>query len=161
MKAAGLPQVSGLPGDWLSRLVGLMHGVTAASLVFTLLLALLVALWLRPPSPTQSARTAVLGLRLGRVLVLLGGLSLFLLVAGANSLGAGSLLVLATGFVAQACAVLHWLAERRGWAAVWPLALYGPLILGPSVAGVWLLALATIGLLDNFVALRRPPADVV
>ena len=46
IQAAGLPQVSGLAGGLAGDGGGPMHGVIGASLLFTLVMALMLALWL-------------------------------------------------------------------------------------------------------------------
>ena len=42
VKAAGLPQASGLPPGWLATMATLMHGVIGASLLSSLLMALVL-----------------------------------------------------------------------------------------------------------------------
>jgi hypothetical protein len=69
--------------------------------------------------------------------------------------------VLGTGFAAQGLAVVHWTADPRQWPRVWPLVLYGPLLLGAPLAGLLLAALAVAGLVDNGFRLRRHRSDVV
>ena len=73
----------------------------------------------------------------------------------------GVLLVLATGFVAQGLAVIHWTADHRGWPRFWSVVLYGPLMLSPSLAGLLLVGLMTAGILDNLISLRRSRTNVV
>jgi hypothetical protein len=161
IRAAGLPQVSGLPADWLGTVAALMHGVIGASLLSTLILALMLGLWLDRDAAGGEWRRRFLELRLGRVLSLTAGVAAILLLTGFVSLGGGALLVVCTGFVAQGLAIVHWTADHRGWPRIWSLALYGPLLLGPQPAGLLLLALAIAGLVDNGFGLRRRRSNVV
>ena len=162
IKAAGLPQLDGLPPNWLATLAALMHGVIGSSLLSTLMLALMLGLWLdRDGEEEGEWRGKFLELRLGRVLSVVTVVAGGLLAAGQVSLGGGLLLVLGTGFAAQGLAIVHWTAEERSWPKVWPLVLYAPLLLGAPPAGLMLLGLALAGLVDNVVALRRPRSNVV
>lgn len=161
IRAAGLPQLSGLPAGWLGTVAALMHGVIGASLLSTLILALMLGLWLDRDAESEEWHRQFLELRLGRVLSLTTGVAAVLLLTGFVSLGGSALLVLCTGFVAQGLAIVHWTANRRGWPRIWPLALYGPLLLGAPPAGLLLLALAIAGLVDNGFGLRRPRPNVV
>ena len=95
------------------------------------------------------------------MLSLAAGVAAVLLLSGFVSLGGGALLVLCTGFMAQGLAIVHWTADHRGWPRIWPLALYGPLLLGAPPAGLLLLALAFAGLVDNGFGLRWPRPNVV
>jgi hypothetical protein len=161
IEAAGLPRVEGLPPGWLATVAALMHGVIAASLLSTLILALMLGLWLDRGSEPGVWRRKFLELRLGRVLSLAVPAALALLAAGLLSLGGGLLLVLGTAFAAQGLAIVHWTANERGWPRIWPLVLYAPLLLGAPPAGLVLLGLALAGLLDNAFGLRRRRPDVV
>jgi hypothetical protein len=106
-----LPQVDGLPPGWLATVAALMHGVIGASLLSTLILALMLGLWLDRETEAGDWRRKFLELRLGRVLSLVTALAVLLLAAGFVSLGGGLLLVLGTGFAAQGLAVVHWTAD--------------------------------------------------
>lgn len=162
VKAAGLPQVDGLPPGWLDRVAGLMHGIIAASLLSTLVLALMLGLWLdRADGESQAWRRKFLELRLGRVLSLAAAGSVALLAAGSTTVGGGLLLVLGTAFATQGLAVVHWTGNERAWPRIWPLALYAPMLFGAPPAGIALLGLALAGLLDNWWSLRRRRANVV
>lgn len=161
IQAAGLPQASGLPAGWLGTVAALMHGVVGASLLSTLVLALMLGLWLDRDSASTEWRQRFLELRLGRVLSLAAGAAAVLLLSGFVSFGGGALLVLGTGFTAQGLAVVHWTADQRRWPRIWPLVLYGPLLLGAPPAGLLLVALAIAGLVDNGFSLRRRRPDVV
>jgi hypothetical protein len=161
IRAAGLPQVEGLPAGWLGTVAALMHGVIAASLLSTLLLALILGLWLDRAAADGDWRRQFLELRLGRVLSLAAGVAAGLVLAGFMNVGGGTLLVLGTGFAAQGLAVVHWTADQRAWPRIWPVALYGPLLLGAPPAGLLLLGLAIAGLVDNGLPLRRARANVV
>lgn len=159
--AAGLPQAEGLPAGWLATVASLMHGVIGASLLSTLILALMLGLWLDRDAEGGEWRRKFLEVRLGRVLSLVAMLAAGLLAAGFTTLGGGLLLVLGTAFAAQGLAIVHWTAADRHWPRIWPLLLYAPLLLGAPPAGLVLLGLALAGLLDNGVALRRRRANVV
>lgn len=161
IQAAGLPQVSGLPPGWLATVAALMHGVIGASLLFTLVLALMLGLWLDRDAGSSDWRQRFLGLRLGLVLSLAAGVAAVLLLSGFVSLGGGALLVLGTGFAVQGLAIVHWTADQRQWPRIWPLVLYGPLLLGAPPAGLLLAALAIAGLVDNGFGLRRRRSNVV
>ena len=155
--------MDGLPPGWLATVAGLMHGVIGASLLSTLMLALMLGLWLDRESDGDADhwRRKFLAFRLGRVLSLAAVIAVVLLAAGLVSLGGGLLLVLGTGFVAQGLAVIHWTADHRGWPRIWPLALYVPLLLGAPPAGLVVLGLALAGLVDNGFELRRRRSNVV
>ncbi len=161
IQAAGLPQKSGLPAGWLGTVATLMHGVIGASLLSTLVLAVMLGLWLDRGSTGAEWRRRFLELRLGRVLSLAAGVATLLTFAGFVSVGGAALLVLGTGFATQGLAIIHWTADQRRWPRIWPLALYGPLLLGAPPAGLVLVALAVAGVVDNAFALRRQPANVV
>ncbi len=161
IQAAGLPQVSGLPAGWLGTVATLMHGIIGASLLSTLVLAVMLGLWLDRDTTSSEWRQQFLELRLGLVLSLAAGVATLLTFAGFVSVGGGALLVLGTGFATQGLAIVHWTADQRRWPRIWPLVLYGPLLLGAPPAGLVLLALAVAGLVDNAFALRRRPANVV
>lgn len=160
IQAAGLPQES-VPAGWLGAVAALMHGVIGASLLSTLMLALMLGLWLDRDAESDEWRRRFLEFRLGRVLSLTAGVATVLLLTGFVSLGGGALLVVCTGFIAQGLSVVHWTADYRGWPRIWPLALYGPLLLGAPPAGLLLLALAIAGLVDNGFGLRRRRSNVV
>ncbi len=161
IQAAGLPQVSGLPTGWLGTVAALMHGVIGASLLSTLVLAVMLGLWLGRDATSAEWRRRFLELRLGRVLSLAAGVAALLAFLGFVSFGGGALLVLGTGFAAQGLAILHWTADERRWPRIWPLVLYGPLLLGAPPAGLLLAALAIAGLVDNGFGLRRQRSNVV
>ena len=161
VKQAGLPQQSGLPPDWFATLAALMPGVIAASVLSTLLLALILGVWLDRDKDGSEWRARFLSLRLGLVLSLALLVAVGLILLGFVVVGGALAMVLGTAFAAQGLSVIHWQAERRNWPGIWPLALYGPLLLGPPVAGLILLGVAGIGLADNGYQLRRPGSDVV
>ncbi len=160
-KAAGLPQAGELPDGWLAMVASLMHGVIGASLLSTLILAVMLGLWLDREAADDDWRRQFLELRLGRVLSAGALVAAVLALAGFVSLGGGALLVLGTGFMAQGLAIVHWTADYRAWPKIWPLALYAPLLLGAPLAGLLLLALAIAGVVDNGFSLRRRRTNVV
>ncbi|TFG84422.1 MAG: hypothetical protein E4H19_10235 [Chromatiales bacterium] len=161
IKTAGLPQVGGLPDGWLATVAGLMHGVIGASLLSTVILAVMLGLWLDREVADGDWRRQFLELRLGRVLSAGVVVATVVVFAGFPSLGGGALLVLGTGFMAQGLAIVHWTADHRAWPGIWPLALYAPVLLGAPPAGLLLLALAIAGLVDNGFSLRRRRTNVV
>lgn len=178
VKAAGLPEAGNLPTDWLGTLATLMHGVIASGLLSTLVLALMLALWMAQKAAPMSTpatseakdvladepggwRRQFLELRLGLVLVAATGIAALMLAAGSLAVGGGVLLVLVTGFVIQGLSIVHWTADQRQWPRVWPLVLYGLMLLGAPVGGLMLLVLALAGLVDNTFPLRRPRSNVV
>jgi len=159
--SAGVPEAGELPADWLGTLASLMHGIIAASVLSSVLLGLVLATWLGGGPEATAGRRAFLALRLGRVLTAVAMVAALGLLAGAGTVAGGVALVLGTGFAAQGLAVVHWTADRRHWPRIWPLALYGPLLFSAPLAGVLLLVLATAGVVDNLVSLRRAGSDVV
>ena len=64
--------------------------------------------------------------------------------------------MLATAFVAQGLAVVHWTADHLVLATSLAVALYGPLLLGAPLAGLLLVGLMTVGIVDK--ADRPAPA---
>jgi hypothetical protein len=162
IRSAGLPQSEGLPEDWLGRLAAMMYGVIGASVLMSVLIALLLGGSLTAGGDRTAWRRQVLQLRLGRALTWLALLGLTAVGLGLKDAGSGGvLLVLATGFVAQGLAVIHWTADHRAWPRFWSVVLYGPLMLSPSLAGLLLVGLMTAGILDNLISLRRSRANVV
>jgi hypothetical protein len=161
IRSAGLPQSEGLPEDWLGRLAALMYGVIGASVLMSVLIALLLGGSLAASGDRVAWRRQVLQLRLGRALTGLALLGLAAVGMGFKDAGTGVLLVLATGFVAQGLAVIHWTADHWVWPRFWSVVLYGPLLLSPSLAGLLLVGLMTVGILDNLTSLRRSRTNVV
>ena len=161
IRSAGLPQNEGLPADWLGRLAALMYGVIGASILMSVLIALLLGGSLAASEDRAGWRRQVLQLRLGRVLTAAVLAGLAAVGAGLRDAGTGVLLVLATGFVAQGLAVLHWIADHYRWPRFWSVVIYGPLMLIPSLAGLLLVGLMTVGIVDNLISLRRSRTNVV
>lgn len=157
-RPSGTPAVT---AEWLPGLARLMNGVIAGSLVASIVLAWLVGAWLGGRALGTSYREAFLALRLGRVLAIaavliaVAGLALFPAPA------ANLLLVAGVAFVIQGLSVVHWLADRRQWHRLWPVALYGALLFVAPFTVLMLGTLGTIGYLDNWYGLRRAPRDVV
>lgn len=161
IRSAGLPQNEGLPVDWLGRLAGLMYGVIGASALMSVLIALLLGGSLAASEDRAGWRRQVLQLQLGRALTAAVLVGLVAVGVGLKDAGTGILLVLATGFVAQGLAVLHWTADHYRWPRFWSLVIYGPLMLSPSLAGLLLVGLMTVGIVDNLISLRRSRTNVV
>jgi hypothetical protein len=135
--------------------------VIGASVLMSVLIALLLGGSLAASGDRTAWRRQVLQLRLGRALTWLALLGLVAIGIGLEDAGSGVLLVLATGFVAQGLAVIHWTADHRAWPRFWAVVLYGPLMLSPSLAGLLLVGLMTAGILDNLISLRRSRTNVV
>lgn len=161
IKTAGLPQNEGLPADWLDRVAALMYGVIGASVLMSVLIALLLGGIMARSTDGPGWRQQVLQLRLGRALTATLLLALAAIGIGLKDAGTGVFLVLATGFVAQGLAVLHWTADHYRWPRFWSVVLYGPLMLSPSLAGLLLVGLMTVGIVDNLISLRRSRTNVV
>jgi hypothetical protein len=142
-------------------LAPMMTGVMAGSAVASALAALFLGCWWANGPGARSFgaefRGLGMGVALGALTALLGLLFLFGLRAMVDDL----LLVLAVGFVIQGLAVVHWYGARAGWPRVWPLALYLPLVLLPSLAAAELMLLALLGFADNAFSLRRGMGKVV
>ena len=117
----------------------------------------------------------ILDLLLQAVQIVLRDVTVFLefldgIHGGVASLADGSqltsdlLLVLATGFVLQGLAVIHWQFHARKWPGAFLLLVYLPMLpvlAGPAVAaGAWL-SVAAIGFIDNWFVLRRSNENMV
>jgi len=150
LAAAGTP-LDEVP---VAALAALMSGFVAAGVLTGLVLSLLLGCWLAASAGGPAPGRMFQELSLGRVLAGVG------VLAGAGAalglgLAAHWLLVLVAGFVFQGLAVIHWTARERRWPSLWPLGLYGPLLLVAPLAAVILGALASVGFLDNWYPLRR------
>lgn len=161
VKTTGATEGSGVPRELLDSLASMMHGVVAASLLSSSLLALLAGSWLAAPLSGAPVQKLFLNIQLGRLLgaLSIGAAAIGLLVS--PLVGGSLLLVLGTGFAAQGLSVVHWTAHRRRWHAAWPFALYLPMLISPPLAGLMLLLAALIGFADNWINLRRPAGDVL
>lgn len=157
----GLAEQGALPPDWLDGLAGVMNGVVASSILASIFLAWLIGSWMAGRAEGRSYREAFVQLALGRVLAVLAVLVAVLGLVVFRTTAMNLLLVFGMGFACQGLAVVHWLAERRRWPRFWPVALYGPLLLTTPLTGMIVMTLATIGFIDNWYGLRRPPRDVV
>jgi hypothetical protein len=149
------------PGDLASGAAQVMTGVIAASAVASCLAALFLGSWWAGSVGGQSFGQEFQGLRMGRLLGAVAGVLGLLFLTGLRTTGDDLLIVLATGFVVQGLAVIHWHGARRRWPRLWPLALYLPLALVPALAALETLFLAMLGLLDNGYSLRRLRSKVV
>jgi hypothetical protein len=150
--------------DALAAWAPLMTGLTAALIVLTLALALVLGSWWAGGVSTPGLGMMFRQLRLGNVI---GGLAAVLGVAslaGGSQLTSDLLLVLATGFVLQGLAVIHWQFHARKWPGAFLLLVYLPMLpvlAGPAVAaGAWL-SIAAIGFIDNWFVLRRSNENMV
>lgn len=149
------------PPDLLPGAAQMMTGVMSASAVASSVAALFLGTWWAGSDGGRSFGPEFRELRMGKVLgVVAGGVGLLFLTAARATVD-DLLLVLATGFVLQGLAVVHWHGERWQWPNAWPLLLYLPLALLPALAVVELLLLALVGLLDNGYSLRRAGGKVV
>jgi uncharacterized protein YybS (DUF2232 family) len=133
----------------------------AASAVGSALAALFVGCWWATGLTGRGFGSEFQELRMGRILGLMAGLTALLFLTGVRSVADDLLLVLATGFLVQGLAVIHWHGARRGWPKAWPAALYLPLALVPALAALEMMLLALLGLLDNGISLRRIGGKVV
>lgn len=150
LESAGTPMEE-LP---LAAMAALMSGFVAAGVLTGLLLALLLGCWLAAATGGPPAGAMFRDLALGRVLAGAGVLAGLGAALGLG-LAAHWLLVLVAGFVFQGLAVIHWTARERDWPSLWPLGLYGPLLLVAPLAALILGALASVGFMDNWYPLRR------
>lgn len=149
------------PADLLPAAAGLMTGMMAASAVASSMAALFLGCWWTGTDGRRGFGAEFREVRMGRVMGILGGVLGALLLTGLRPMVDDLLLVLATGFVVQGLAVIHWQGARRNWPRAWMLALYLPMALLPAVAAAELLALALLGLADNAFSLRRIDGKLV
>lgn len=149
------------PADLLPTAAQVMTGVMAASAVASALGALFLGSWWAAAPPGRGFGAEFREVRMGRVLGVLAGVVALAALTGLRASVDDLLMVLATGFVVQGLAVVHWHGFRRQWPQAWPLALYLPLALVPSLAVMELVVLAMVGLVDNAYSLRRDGAKVV
>jgi hypothetical protein len=146
------------PADLLPGAARVMTGMMAASAVASSLAALFLGSWW---ADRRNFGAEFQELRMGRVMgILAAGLGV-LVLTGLRPAVDDLLLVLATGFVVQGLAVIHWHGARREWPRAWPVALYLPLALLPALAALELALLALLGLADNGYGLRRTGGKVV
>ncbi len=157
-RSAGLEMA---PTDIAPGAAGLMTGMMAASAVASSMAALFIGAWLTTPGRKRSFAAEFREVRMGRVMGVLAAMLAVLFLAGARATADDLLLVLATGFVVQGLAVIHWHGARRSWPKTWLLALYLPMALLPAVAAVELVLLALLGLADNALSLRRMGGKLV
>jgi uncharacterized membrane protein HdeD (DUF308 family) len=138
-----------------------MTGVMSASVVASAVAALFIGCWWAAQIGSRSFAADFGELRMGRVLGAVAGVTGILFLTAARPSADDLLMVLGTGFVLQGLAVVHWHGTQRRWPKGWPLLLYMPLGLLPALAGLELLLLALLGLLDNGYSLRRVADKVV
>lgn len=149
------------PEDIVPGAARLMTGMMAASAVASSVAALFVGAWLAESNTKRSFAAEFREVRMGRVMGFLAAIVAVMLLTGLRTTMDDLLLVLATGFVVQGLAVIHWHGARRNWPRLWLLALYLPMALIPAVAALQLVVLALIGLADNAVSLRRTDGKLV
>jgi hypothetical protein len=149
------------PGDLVPAAAQVMTGIMAASAVISCIAALFMGCWWAGPAGAGSFGQEFQALRMGRALGVVAGFLGVLFLTGLRTTGDDLLIVLATGFVVQGLAVIHWHGARRKWPKLWPLALYLPLALVPALAAFEITFLALLGLLDNGYGLRRVGSKVV
>lgn len=146
------------PADLLPGAARVMTGMMSASAVASSLAALFLGSWW---ADRGNFGAEFQELRMGRVMGILAAVLGALVLTGLRPAVDDLLLVLATGFVVQGLAVIHWHGARRDWPRAWPVALYLPLALLPALAALELALLALLGLADNGYGLRRIGGKVV
>jgi hypothetical protein len=150
--------------DVLGLWAPLMTGFSAALLIISIMLSLVLGTWWATGAGGPALGPMFRSLRLGNVM---GGAAAVAGVAtmlGAGPLASDLLLVVATGFMLQGLAVVHWHARARRlpWAML--LAVYLPMfpfLMGPSVAAIAWLLIAAVGFVDNWFMLRRGGENMV
>lgn len=160
-EAAGLEL--GSP-DALAAWAPLMTGLTAALAVISVVLALVLGSWWAAGAGGPGLGPMFRKLRLGHVIGGAAALAGIASIAGAGQLANDLLLVLATGFVLQGLAVVHWYAKARQWP--WPLLMLVylpmlPVLVGPGIATMAWLVIAAIGFIDNWFPVRRANSNMV
>jgi hypothetical protein len=145
----------------LAALAPLMTGIAAASAISSFGAALMLGSWWAASAGGPGFGAMFRALQLGTIIGLLAGLAGVLAVFQPGALGSNLLLVFGMGFALQGLAVVHWHAQQRDWPWFVLLLVYGPLLLGAVYASAGLLALATLGFVDNWYSLRRNGVDVI
>lgn len=161
VRNAGLPDGSAVQPADLAPVADLMNGLLAVGGLNIAILSLVLGSSLAGAGEGPGSGAMFRQIAMGRVLAVVA-----LLVAGAALLAPGPtwqglLLVLGSAFVLQGLAIVHWHGAHRRWPAAWPLVLYVPMLLSPTISGAEVLGLALLGFADNWVALRRAARDVV
>lgn len=141
-----------------------MTGLTAATAVISMVLALILGSWWAAGAGGPGLGPMFRKLRLGNVIGGAAALAGIASIAGAGQLANDLLLVLATGFVLQGLSVVHWYAKKRQWS--WPVLLLVylpmlPALVGLTVASTVWLAIAAIGFIDNWFPVRRANSNMV
>ncbi|MGI9330893.1 MAG: hypothetical protein ACR2QB_09290 [Gammaproteobacteria bacterium] len=145
----------------LAALAPLMTGIVAASAFTSFAAALILGSWWAAGAGGPEFGAMFRALQLGNIVGLLAGLAGLLAAFLPGALGSNLLLVFGMGFALQGLAVVHWQAHQRAWPGYALLLVYGPLLMGAVIASAGLLALATLGFVDNWYSLRRTGADVI
>lgn len=149
------------PAGFVRAAAQVMTGMMAASAVMSFVVTLLLGCAWSGPQHGQDFGNEFRELRMGKVLTFATVVTVLLLVTGLRGMADDLLLVLASGFVLQGLAIVHWHGAERQWPRIWPLALYLPMALLPGLAVLELMGLAGIGLLDNLYSLRRKGRELV
>ena len=161
LEAAGLEL--GSP-DALTAWAPLMTGLMAALAVMSLVLALVLGSWWAGGTGAPGLGQMFRQLRLGNVIGAAAAVAGIASLAGAGQVASDLLLVLATGFVLQGLAVIHWQANARRLPRALLLLVYLPmlpLLAGPAIAGGAWLTVAAIGFIDNWFVLRRGNENMI
>jgi hypothetical protein len=142
----------------------LMTGFTAAMLIVTIMLSLVLGTWWASGAGGLGLGQMFRNLRLGNVVSVAAAVAGIATILTSATVASDLLLVFGTGFMLQGLAVLHWQARARR--LPWPLLLavyltLFPFLLGPSVAAVAWLLVAGVGFIDNWFMLRRVGGNVV
>lgn len=160
-EAAGIELAS---PDVLAIWAPLMTGLVAALAVISVMLALVLGSWWAAAAGGPGLGPMFRKLRLGNIVGGAAAVAGLASIAGAGQLANDLLLVLATGFVLQGLAVVHWYAKARQWP--WPFLLIVylpmlPVLAGPGIATTMWFAVAAIGFVDNWFPLRRASSNMV
>lgn len=150
--------------DVLAMWAPMMTGLMASLAVISVVLALLLGSWWAAGAGGPSLGPMFRKLRFGNVIGGAAALAGIASIAGGGQLANDLLLVLATGFVLQGLAVVHWYAKVKQWPSPLLLAVYLPMLpilVGPVVAATMWFGVAAVGFVDNWFPLRRGNSNVV
>ncbi|MEJ2514677.1 MAG: hypothetical protein P8080_12275 [Gammaproteobacteria bacterium] len=144
------------PGELAQRVLDLVPGIMAGSVLLASLLGLFLGMWLhagltRPGAFGEAFRS----LQLGPVIGAVGALAAVAGVASGSPVAIAAAIPAATALGIQGLATLHGLAHARGWHRGWLVAAWSALFLASPWAAF---GFALYGTVDSFVDFRRRPA---